>query len=381
MRTLVGLVGRSSVAVGLAFAHLCVGCAGAEDLPSEPVRPGASDGSPAVVGVGTGGAPSAGSGGAVGANGGATNSGGTAGAANGGASSTSTGGTKSTGGSIGAAGTTGSGGTANTGGAPGTGGTISTGGASGAGGGGGQGGTIGTGGACGPGMSGALGAGGANDAGSNPDATASPDANRRDANPDANGSSSFCATGASAFCDDFEDGNACGWTPSGGAWSVTSDGSFVYTGGGGSYNSTAGKSAWTDQTVEAKVKILGFGGSGSSYRAGIVARFAGSTNFYTLAIDAAGDVRLLRGSSSPSGASGTCDAVPSGLSSLTNTWIDLKLQVSGAAGNVHILTWVNGNAVHDCTTKSSTVAAGKAGVMTYGSSTRAEFGDFRVTTP
>jgi pectate lyase len=204
-----------------------------------------------------------------------------------------------------------------------------------------------------------------------------------DAGPgsDGSGSSSFCSLAASAFCDDFESGRACGWTTSGGTWSVTSDSTFVYTGGSGSYNSTAGSATWTDQTVEAKMKILTFGGSGSSYRAGIVARFAQSTNFYALAIDAAGDVRLLRGSSSPSGSTGTCDGIPSGLSTLTNTWIDLKIQVSGAGGNVHILTWVNGNAVHDCTTTSSTVAAGKAGVMTYGSSTRAEFDDFRVTTP
>jgi len=89
----------------------------------------------------------------------------------------------------------------------------------------------------------------------------------------------------------------------------------------------------------------------------------------------------LRGSSSPSGASGTCDAIPSGLSAVTNTWMKLKLQVSGSAASVVIRSWLNDGPVHQCTTTSSTIASGNAGVMTYGSSTRAEFDDFRVSTP
>jgi len=161
---------------------------------------------------------------------------------------------------------------------------------------------------------------------------------------------------------------------------VISDQSYVYAGGTGSYVSTAGGSHG-DQSVEARMKILQFGGSGSSYRAGILARFAQGSNYYALAIDAAGDVRLLRGSSSPSSASGTCDAVPSELPSVTGAWITLKMQVSGPTNDVHIQTWLNGDPIHDCTTTSSTIAAGSAGVMTYGSSTRAEFDDFRVSSP
>jgi pectate lyase len=183
------------------------------------------------------------------------------------------------------------------------------------------------------------------------------------------------------FCDDFEDGNASGWTTAGGSWAVLSDPTFVYAGGSGSYVSTAGVASWADQTVQARMKILQFGGTGSSYRAGILARYGQSTNYYTLAIDAVGDVRLLRGTSTPSGAAGTCNAVASGLPAVTNAWLDLKIQVSGPAGNVRIRTWVNASPVHDCTTTSSTLGAGNAGVMTYGSSTRAEFDDFRVSTP
>jgi pectate lyase len=183
------------------------------------------------------------------------------------------------------------------------------------------------------------------------------------------------------FCDDFEDGNASGWTTTGGSWSVLTDTSYVYAGGSGSYLSTAGLSTWTDQTVQARMKILAFGGTSSSYRAGIVARLAQSTNYYALGIDATGAVRLLRGTSTPSGATGTCGAVASSLSPLTNAWADLKIKISGPTGNVRVLTWVNAKPVHDCTTTSSTVTAGNAGVFTYGSGTRAEFDDFRVSTP
>jgi pectate lyase len=137
------------------------------------------------------------------------------------------------------------------------------------------------------------------------------------------------------FCDDYEDGNASGWTTTGGSWSVLTDSGYVYAGGSGSYSSTAGLSTWTDQTVQARVKILAFGGTSSSYRAGIVARFAQSTNYYALSVDATGAVRLLRGTSSPSGATGACAATPSGLPR-SRTLDHLKITVSGPSASVHV---------------------------------------------
>jgi hypothetical protein len=338
-------------------AVLTVSCASGEDLG----RPPLDDGQAPLNGSGGGlGAGGSGGVGGVGVSGGTVGAGGSTGGRTGGAAGAGGVGVGS-GGTGGAGASGGSGGAVSSGGAVGSGGSAASGGAVGSGGASGSGGVIGAGGSCG--SSGSPGTGGSGASG------------------DAGAIASFCSLSQYAFCDDFEDGNACGWTPSGGSWSVSSDMGFVYSGASGSYNSTVGTASWTDQTVEGRVKILQFGGSGSSYRAGIIARYGQSTNYYTLAIDAAGDVRLLRGTSSPSGASGTCDAVPSGLSSLTNTWIDLKIQVSGSAGNVHILTWVNGKPVHDCTTTSSTLAMGAAGVMTYGSNTQAEFDDFRVSTP
>jgi hypothetical protein len=155
----------------------------------------------------------------------------------------------------------------------------------------------------------------------------------------------------------------------------------VYKGGNGTaYSSVAGGTGWTDQTVEATMKITAFGGSGSSYRAGIMARYTGGSNFYVFGLDAANNAVLMRNSSSPSGASGTCDTASSGLTSL-NTQVTLKLQVSGPAANVVLKTWLNGTPVHTCTTTSSTAASGAAGVFTYGSGTLAEFDNFTVSTP
>src|SRR5688572_989701 len=56
------------------------------------------------------------------------------------------------------------------------------------------------------------------------------------------------AHAATLFSDDFNDGNANGWTKSGGSWSVVTDGSPVYrqTGTGSDAKAQTG-SAWTGQ--------------------------------------------------------------------------------------------------------------------------------------
>lgn len=179
------------------------------------------------------------------------------------------------------------------------------------------------------------------------------------------------------LCDDFEDGNASGWSTSGGTWAVVQSGSYVYKGASGGYQAFAGDAGMTDQVVEAKLSSVVFGGTGSSHRAGIIARRTSTSNFYTVVLDAAGDLRLLKGSSSPSGSSGTCAAaqVSPGAS------FTLRLAVTGAAGSVNLKTYLDGNQVHDCTSTSGTLASGSAGVYTYGSNSVAEFDDFKVSVP
>lgn len=189
----------------------------------------------------------------------------------------------------------------------------------------------------------------------------------------------MCGAGV-VFCDDFEDGNSTGWTKSGGTWSVVDDaGDGVYQGGDASEESYAGEAAWTDQTVEANVKVASFGGTSDSYRAGIMARHDGSSAFYVFAIGGDGNLTLRKSTSVPSGNSGTCSAVSAGIDA--TQWFTLKMSVSGAAASVNIKTYLNGVLKHDCTTTSSTVTSGSAGVLTYGSNTVARFDDVSVTTP
>src|SRR6188474_418762 len=71
------------------------------------------------------------------------------------------------------------------------------------------------------------------------------------------------AQAATVFSDDFEDGNATGWTTSGGTWSVVTDGDRAYRQGGTSSDARAraGSTAWNDYIVSADVKPLAFNGT------------------------------------------------------------------------------------------------------------------------
>jgi hypothetical protein len=190
---------------------------------------------------------------------------------------------------------------------------------------------------------------------------------------------SFCSQAGFAFCDDFEDGNASGWLPSGGTWAVTTDGSFVYQGGNGSFQSTAGSTTWTDLSLQARVKLLSFGGTSASYRAGLVARYNGSSNDYVVALDATGSLVLLHGMSAVSGASGTCSSIFVG--SVIGTWYTLGISATGPSGNVSLKTYLNGVLEHNCVTTSSTSANGEIGLVTVGTGTKASFDDVNVTVP
>jgi hypothetical protein len=291
---------------------------------------------------------------------------GTGGAAGGGGAS----------GSSGAAGAAGSGGAGGAGGA--AGGASGAPGAAGAAGAiGGAGGAAGSGGGGGSAAGGAGGAAGAAGAGG---ATG-----RGGAGGAGGGAAGTGGTGCAgyAFCDDFEDGDAAGWTPNGGTWSVITEGSHVYQGGNGNAFSLAGQATWTDQTITARVKVLQFGGTSTSYRAGIVARATDASNLYVFAIDASGALRLLKGTSSPSGtgASGTCGKVTPTPLAAANTWYTMQLKVAGAGANVTITTFLDGVMIHDCTTSVGTLAAGAAGAYIYGPNTIAEFDDVKISTP
>src|SRR4051812_31184743 len=117
--------------------------------------------------------------------------------------------------------------------------------------------------------------------------------------------------GTVLFSDDFESGNTDNWAPTTlGDWSVVSSGgSQVYkqgTKGDALRLSSAGDRKWTNVSVQARVKVITFGGTSSSELAAIYARFGALDNYYYAALRADGKVSLkarVGGSESPLGSS------------------------------------------------------------------------------
>jgi pectate lyase len=104
--------------------------------------------------------------------------------------------------------------------------------------------------------------------------------------------SSSTAHAATLFSDDFQDGNASGWSTSGGSWSVVTDGSLAYrqASTGSDAKSQAGSTAWTNYAVTARVKPLAW--SGADRSVGVIARAQNTTNYYQLGVTNGGAVQL-----------------------------------------------------------------------------------------
>ena len=258
-----------------------------------------------------------------------------------------TGGVTASGGATGSGGVPGTGGTpvtgiggnpvTGTGGATGKGGTVGTGGASG------KGGTVGTGGATATG--GVTGAGGAS---------------------------------GTLFSDSFKSG-AGKWLTSGpGTATIASDGSNVYDLScpmSKVYLAAAGDISWTNVVVQARIKILSFNGSSSSYYAGLCARVEDANNYYcvTLRSDAKVAIRGdVAGSSNSLGSS-----VSYGVA--TGTWYTVQLQVAGST----IAASIDGTPVlpktGDPAITDASLASG--GIALIVDNADAEFDDVSVTTP
>ena len=83
--------------------------------------------------------------------------------------------------------------------------------------------------------------------------------------------------------DDFQDGNADGWTPDGGTWVMTTlvNGAVVYEQSDNlqlSVRSALHGTNWTDQLVEADANMINF--SGTNRFMGVVARYRDPANYY-----------------------------------------------------------------------------------------------------
>lgn len=93
--------------------------------------------------------------------------------------------------------------------------------------------------------------------------------------------------------DDFEDGNSAGWNIHSAAWSVVSSlGSRVYrqTRTIGEGRSILDGVDWTNQSIQADARVLGFNGAGRYF--GLITRYIDDNNFYYAVIENTHRVRL-----------------------------------------------------------------------------------------
>ncbi|MGC3859960.1 pectate lyase [Micromonospora chersina] len=145
------------------------------------------------------------------------------------------------------------------------------------------------------------------------------------------GTSAFAAT---VFSDTFSDGDAAGWSKSGGTWAVT-NGAFTQSSTASELaRQFAGQSGWTDYQVQARVRPTGF--ASSSALVGLAARASSSTKMYRLALLGSGraELQAVNGSQITSLGSASVGAA-------TGTWYTLRIEASGST----IRGYVNGTQV------------------------------------
>jgi len=173
------------------------------------------------------------------------------------------------------------------------------------------------------------------------------------------------SSGSVSLSDNFEDGNASGWSKSGGSWAVVADGTRVLRQsdpGAALAREFAGETSWTDYTVTAKVKAVSLSGNGAA--AGIATRAGGAHQFDRLVLaPKAARLEEVRGSTVTVLAS-----VP--LASAASGWHTLRVDVSGAT----ISGSVDGVAVGRGSTR---LKSGRIGLLT--TSAAASFDDVSVT--
>lgn len=169
------------------------------------------------------------------------------------------------------------------------------------------------------------------------------------------------ANAAAWFADDFEDGNANGWTTGGSSyddWSVVSDGgnSVYYSSSTNEGRTFAGNASWTDYRVQARVKVENFNGSNRTYVAG---RYQDGNNYYAASLKG-GDTLEIR--KKVGGSSSTLASKPYALA--TGTWYVVALELKGSS----IKMYVDGRLELEATDGS--LASGGIGLVAYKTATK-----------
>jgi pectate lyase len=179
------------------------------------------------------------------------------------------------------------------------------------------------------------------------------------------------------FSDNFEAGAASAWTAStSGDWSVVTDGSRVYrqaTVVNSLRVASAGSASWQDQSVQARVKVLAFGGTSasSSYLAALCARYTDENNHYYLALRSDGKISIRRKIEGSNASIGS--AITPGQLITTGTWYTVRLEVTGTT----LKAYVDG-VLYDTVTDTS-FSAGKIAVGS--SNASVVFDDVVVSAP
>jgi len=152
------------------------------------------------------------------------------------------------------------------------------------------------------------------------------------------------------FGDTFDDGNADGWSKSGGSWSV-SGGAYRQSSTGANAKALAGDTAWTDYAVRARVTPVAFGST--SRTVGVAARVRSSTTYYALVLTGGGSAQLQRVSGG-----GVTALATAAVGVTPGTAYTLSLRVSGTS----LSGSVNGATVVRAT--DATFSSGRIGLVT-----------------
>ncbi len=175
------------------------------------------------------------------------------------------------------------------------------------------------------------------------------------------------AYAASLFSDNFNDGQADGWSTQNGSWSVVTDsGSPVYYQSSTSEGrASTGSSSWTNYSVEARVKVDNWNGSNRVYVAG---RYQDGNNFYAASLynSTGGKLEIRKKVGGSSTTLATKDYTLS-----TGTWYTVKLELNGSTLNMYV------NGQLQLTASDSSLSSGGIGLVAYKTVTK--FDDVSVS--
>jgi hypothetical protein len=179
------------------------------------------------------------------------------------------------------------------------------------------------------------------------------------------------------FFDDFEDGDENGWTSTSGTWSIVEDDTTAIEQSQFDGNTLRVASVlnacWGDQIVEARVKVLDFGGNSTSYSANVFARYLDAETYYVLGINSGSNGQLFIGKQVGGGLERLASEGGYGFDDNEDVWFTLRLELIGSSLKAYL------NDTLELETTDTQITSGGVAVGTTHASAR--FDDVRVTGP